>query len=100
MTIITVHGYNSDPSSKKYDDRPDSQQREFAKALSPHDTMPFNWFSGIQGNFGHMLRSWGNGCFTTYHWAYEILAIKAADEFLARYEGQSNNKGCHNFVGS
>lgn len=87
MTIITIHGYNSDPSSKKYSDRPDSQQREFANALSPHDTMSFNWFSGVQGNWWHILRAWGNKCPTTYHLAYKILAIKAADEFLARYEG-------------
>lgn len=85
--IITVHGYNSDPASKKWKDRPDGQQREFAKALSPHHAHPFNWFSAIQGKFSHILKAWSKGYPTTYHWAYEELALKAADAFLDKHEG-------------
>ncbi len=86
--IITCHGYNSNPDSKNPEDRPDSQQREFAMALHEHQTEPFNWYSSIQGNFKCMFNAWCAGYPTTYHHAYQELALKAADAFLYKYAGQ------------
>lgn len=93
--IITVHGYNTDPDSDDIEDRPGPQQHEFRTALHPHDTDPFNWFSAVQGKWSHIFKSvskYWTLLFklqlpTTYHWAYEELAVKAADDFLKKYEG-------------
>lgn len=80
---ITVHGYNSDPSSRDIRERPDKQQADFKIMLGP-DTEPFNWFSGIMAKRKHMFKAWCSGHLTTYGWAYSKLAPIAASKLRER----------------
>ncbi len=78
--ILTVHGYNTDPYSDRFKDRPTEQQCAFAKALGPFSTMPFNWYSSVQvKDFIRCLRA---GHLNTYAWAYKKLALQATDDFV------------------
>lgn len=81
--ILTVHGFNTNPYSPNPDDHPTAQQCDFAKALEPYTTKPFNWYSAVQGNWPDIKKAWRAGRLHTYSYAYQDLAPKTAIDFLA-----------------
>lgn len=80
--IITVHGFNSDPNSPNPKERPTAQQCEFAKAVEPYTTKPFNWFSSLQGKLDNIIMAWEAERLHTYSHAYQDLAPIASVDFL------------------
>lgn len=90
MTILMVHGYNSDLDENAWNFEP------WEAMLSEFETERFPWDSGLQG-WGGLKRARAAGHDTSYEHAYKDLAIRAADQMRHSLLGRNDKVDafCH-----